>query len=46
MADSVSWLPYIDRIDGLTTSFTIDDYPAAMKALRASIEVAGVAERR
>ena len=40
MADAVSVLPYMDRIDGKTTVCTFDDYPTAFKGFRASIWVA------
>jgi D-amino peptidase len=46
MADVVSILPYMERIDGKMTSCTFDDYPSALRGLRASITMAGTAERR
>jgi len=46
MADVVSVLPYMDRVDGKTTSCVFDDYPSALRGLRASITLAGTAEKR
>jgi D-amino peptidase len=46
MADVVSVLPYMERIDGKTTGCTFDDYPSALRGLRASITMAGTAEKR
>jgi D-amino peptidase len=46
MADIVCVLPYMDRVDGKTTRCTFDDYPNALRGLRASISIAGTAERR
>jgi hypothetical protein len=46
MADSVCILPYMERIDGKTTRCTFDDYPTALRGLRASITIAGTAEKR
>ena len=43
MADVVCVLPYMERIDGKTTSCTFDDYPSALRGLRASISMAGTA---
>jgi D-amino peptidase len=46
MADAVSFLPYMDRIDGRTTRAVFDDYPTTFKGLRASIWVADSTLRR
>jgi D-amino peptidase len=46
MADVVSVLPYMERIDGKTTICTFDDYPSALRGLLASITLAGTAEKR
>ena len=46
MADVVCVLPYMERVDGKTTSCIFDDYPSALRGLRASITMAGTAERR
>jgi D-amino peptidase len=46
MADAVSFLPYMDRIDGKMTRAVFDDYPTAFKGLRASILVADSVLRR
>lgn len=46
MADIVCLLPYMERIDGKTTRCTFDDYPSALRGLRASISIAGTSERR
>jgi len=41
MADVVCVLPYMSRVDGKTTICTFDDYPSALRGLRASITMAG-----
>ncbi len=46
MADIVSVLPYMERIDGKTTNCSFDDYPTALRGLRTAISIAGTAERR
>ncbi len=46
MADIVCVLPYMERVDGKTTSCAFDDYPTALRGLRAAISIAGTAERR
>jgi D-amino peptidase len=46
MADAVSFLPYMDRIDGKTTRALFNDFPTAYKGLRASIWVADSVSRR
>ena len=46
MADAVSILPYMERIDGKTTKEEFDDYPTAFRGLRASIYVASAVIRR
>jgi D-amino peptidase len=46
MADVVAILPYIERMDGKTVKAIFDDYPKAIRGLRASIYLAGTAERR
>ena len=46
MADVVSILPYMERVDGRTTHCTFEEYPAALRGLRAAITMAGTAERR
>lgn len=45
MADVAALLPYVERIDGRTVKAVFDDYPTAMRGLRASIYIAGMAER-
>jgi len=45
MADVAVLLPYVERIDGRTVKAVFDDYPTAMRGLRASIYIAGMAER-
>ncbi len=46
IGDMVALLPYITRIDGRTVKAVFDDYPTAIKALRAAIYLGGVAVRR
>ena len=46
MADVVSVLPYMERVDGKTMRCVFDDYPSALRGLRASITMASTAERR
>lgn len=46
MADAVSIIPYMERVDGRSTKAIFDDYPSALRGLRASITLAGTAERR
>ena len=46
VGDIVSLLPYIERLDGRTVKAVFDDYPTAIKALRAAIYLGGVAARR
>jgi D-amino peptidase len=46
MADIVCVLPYMDRVDGKTTRCNFDDYPSALRGLRASIDLSGTAEKR
>jgi D-amino peptidase len=41
MADAVCVLPYMDRVDGPTTKAYFEDYPTALRGLRAAITVAG-----
>lgn len=41
MADAVEFMPLVERIDGRTVAFAIDDYLKAFRALRASIYIAG-----
>jgi D-amino peptidase len=41
MADAVSVLPYMERIDGKTTRYIFDEYPLALRELRAAITIAG-----
>jgi len=45
-ADSASFLPYIERLDGRTVRAMFDDYPSALKGLRGAISMASMAERR
>lgn len=44
MADVCDLLPYVDRLDGRTISFQSEDYPTAIKGLRAAIYIANTAE--
>ncbi|MBN1682801.1 M55 family metallopeptidase [Candidatus Bathyarchaeota archaeon] len=46
MADAVSILPYMDRVNGFSTKAVFEDYPTALKGLRASISLAGTTIRR
>jgi len=46
MADVVAILPYVERIDGRTVKAVFNDYPEALRGLRATISLAGGAERR
>jgi D-amino peptidase len=46
MCDLVSLMPSFDRVDGRTMTGTFKDYRTAVKALRASIYLAGAAEIR
>ncbi|KON31341.1 hypothetical protein AC482_01205 [miscellaneous Crenarchaeota group-15 archaeon DG-45] len=41
MADAVEFMPLVERIDGRTVAFALDDYLKAFRALRASIYIAG-----
>ena len=45
MADAVEFIPIVERVDGRTISFVIDDYLKAFNTLRASIYVAGAVAR-
>ncbi len=45
-ADSASFLPYIERVDGRTVRAVFDDYPSAMKGFFGAIFMASMAERR
>lgn len=44
--DVAALLPYVERIDGRTVKAVLDDYPSAMRALRAAISIGGAAMRR
>lgn len=46
MADVVAILPYIERLDGKTVKAVFDNYPTAIRGLRAAIYLASAAERR
>ena len=46
MADVTSLIPSLERVDGTTMKGVYDDYQTAINALRASIYMAGAAERR
>ena len=46
MADVSSLIPSLERVDGTTMKGVYDDYQTAVNALRASIYMAGAAERR
>ena len=46
MADVSSLIPSLERVDGTTMKGVYDDYQTAVNALRASIYMAGSAERR
>jgi D-amino peptidase len=46
MADVVCVLPYMDRVDGKTTHCVFEEYPSALRGLRAAISIAGTAEKR
>ncbi len=46
MADVSSLIPSLERVDGTTMKGVYDDYQTAINALRASIFMAGAAERR
>lgn len=45
-ADSASFLPYIERIDGRTVKAVFNDYPTALKGLFGAIFMASMSERR
>lgn len=45
MADIVSVLPYMERVDGRSTKAIFEDYPTALRGLRASITLAGTTVR-
>ena len=45
-ADSASFLPYSERIDGRTVKAVFDDYPTALKGLFGVIFMASMSERR
>jgi D-amino peptidase len=45
MADAVAFLPFVERIDGRTISFTFDDYLKAFRVIRASIFIADAVSR-
>lgn len=45
MADVCGLLPYLDRLDGTTMHFQSEDYPTAVKGLRAAIYIAYTAEK-
>jgi len=40
-SDAASLLPYLERLDGRTLRATFDDYPTAVRALRAAIYLGG-----
>jgi D-amino peptidase len=44
MADVVSILPYVERVDGKTVKMTFGNYSDALRGLRATITIAGTAE--
>jgi D-amino peptidase len=45
-ADSASFLPYIERLDGRTVRVEFDDYPSALRGFFGAIFMASMAERR
>ncbi|MEM4727147.1 MAG: M55 family metallopeptidase, partial [Candidatus Bathyarchaeia archaeon] len=44
MADAAAVLPYIERVDGRTLKAVFNDYPTALRGLRAAITIAATAE--
>lgn len=46
MADVVALLPYVERVDGRTVKALFNDYPEAIRGLRATISLANTAERQ
>jgi D-amino peptidase len=44
--DVTALLPYVERLDGRTIKGVLEDYPKAVRALRAAIYIAGASMRR
>ncbi len=44
--DVAGLLPYVEKLDGRTVKAVFDDYPLAMRGLRAAISLGGAAMRR
>jgi D-amino peptidase len=45
MADAVEFMPFVERFDGRTVTFTFDDYLKAFRAVEASVFIASAVSR-